>query len=160
MPAIHRRAATPADEPFLFELYCAVRADEFALLLLPEPLKQQLIRTQYTAQRDGYRYQFPGSGFEIVLQDALRVGRLWVARLESSFHLVDIAIMPGVRNSGVGTTLVRDLQREAQLAGKPLRASVFRFNQGSVRFHRRLGFTVTHEDPIQLYFEWNPGREA
>jgi ribosomal protein S18 acetylase RimI-like enzyme len=158
MPVLHRRAATPADEPFLFELYCAVRAPEFALLNLQEPLKQQLIRTQFTAQKDGYRFQYPGSGFEIVMQGERSVGRLWIARLPDSFELVDIAVMPGEQNSGIGTELVRELQREAEAAQKPVRLSVFRFNEGSIRFHRRLGFIPTHEDEIQIYFEWNAGQ--
>ncbi len=160
MTAMHRRAATPADEPFLFDLYCAVRAHEFALLVLPEPLKQQLIRIQFAAQKDGYSAEFPGSGFEIVSQGERQVGRIWIAQLPDSFHLVDIAVMPGAQNSGIGTNLVRELQQEAQAAQKPVRLSVFRFNEGSLRFHQRLGFTVTHEDEIQIYFEWNPSREG
>lgn len=156
MSAIHRRAATPADEPFLFELYCAVRADEFALF--PESLRDQLVRTQFNAQMNGYRAEFPGSGFEIILQNDVPIGRIWIARLQDSFHLVDIAILPGAQNSGIGTSLIRELQQEAQAARKPVRLSVFRFNSGSVRFHRRLGFAVTHEDPIQFYFEWNPAQ--
>jgi ribosomal protein S18 acetylase RimI-like enzyme len=156
MPAIRRRAATSDDEPFLFELYCAVRAHEFALMPLPEPQKQQLIRMQYSGQMNGYSAEFPESGFEIVFLDERRVGRIWIARLEDSFHLVDIAILPGVQNAGVGTKLVQELQREAELARKPVRLSVFRFNPGSIRFHQRLGFVVTHEDQVQLYFEWNP----
>lgn len=153
---IHRRAATPDDEPFLFELYCAVRAHEFALLPLPEPLKQQVIRSQFTAQQSGYSTEYPGSGFDIVFKDERKVGRIWIARLQDSFHLVDIAVMPEAQNAGIGTDLVRELQREAEAAQKPVRLSVFRFNPGSARFHERLGFSVTHEDPIQFYYEWNP----
>jgi RimJ/RimL family protein N-acetyltransferase len=160
MPTVHRRAATPADEPFLFELYCAVRAHEFAQLVLPEPVKQQLIRMQYTAQLNGYRSEFPESAFEIVIENERKVGRIWIARLEDSYHLVDIAILPEAQNAGIGTTLVRELQQEAELARKPVRLSVFRFNPGSVRFHQRLGFEVTHEDAIQLYFEWNPKKST
>ena len=155
-PEIHRRPATPGDEPFLFDLYCAVRAHEFALMPLPEPLKQQLIRIQYTAQKDGYAAEYPGSGFEIVFNGEKKVGRIWIARHEDSFHLVDIALLPEAQNSGIGTGLIRELQREAALAHKPVRLSVFRFNTGSVRFHERLGFTVTNEDAIQFYYEWRP----
>jgi len=111
---------------------------------------------QYTAQMNGYASEFPGSAFEIVMEDERKVGRIWIARREDSFHLVDIAILPEAQNAGIGTTLVRELQREAELAQKPVRLSVFRFNQGSVRFHERLGFTVTHEDAIQFYYEWKP----
>jgi ribosomal protein S18 acetylase RimI-like enzyme len=153
---IHRRPATPDDEPFLFDLFCAVRANEFALMPLPEPLKQQLIRVQYTAQKEGYGAEYPDSSFEIVLNGEKKVGRIWIARREDSFHLVDIAILPEAQNSGIGTNLIRDLQREAEIALKPVRLSVFRFNPGSVRFHERLGFTVTHEDAIQFYYEWKP----
>jgi len=156
MAEIRRRPATPDDEPFLFDLFCAVRAHEFALLPLAEPLKQQLIRTQYTAQKEGYSAEFPDSSFEIVFDDEKKVGRIWIARREDSFHLVDIAILPEAQNAGIGTILVRELQREAELAQKPVRLSVFRFNVGSVRFHERLGFTITHEDAIQLYYEWKP----
>jgi ribosomal protein S18 acetylase RimI-like enzyme len=156
MPEIHRRPATPDDEPFLFDLFCAVRAHEFALMSLAEPLKQQLIRMQYTAQKEGYSAECPDSTFEIVHNGERKVGRIWIARREDSFHLVDIAILPEAQNSGIGTILVRELQREAELARKPVRLSVFRFNPGSVRFHERLGFTVTHEDAIQFYYEWKP----
>jgi len=156
MPEIHRRPATPDDEPFLFDLFCAVRAHEFALMHLAEPLKQQLIQIQYTAQKEGYGAEFPDSSFEIVLDGERKVGRIWIARREDSFHLVDIAILPEAQNSGIGSNLVRELQREAELARKPVRLSVFRFNPGSVRFHERLGFTVTHEDAIQFHYEWKP----
>jgi ribosomal protein S18 acetylase RimI-like enzyme len=111
---------------------------------------------QYTAQKDGYSAEFPGSCFEIILRDELKVGRIWMARLADAFHLVDIAILPQAQNSGIGTNLIRELQREAEAAQKPIRLSVFRFNHGSVRFHQRLGFKVVHEDEIQLHLEWNP----
>ena len=153
---IERRAATPEDEPFLFHLYCAVRTHEFALL--PAPVREHTIRMQYAAQNDGYRSQFPGSGFEIVTLDAVNVGRIWIANLEDSYHLVDIAISPSAQGSGIGTALIRELQHEAERAGKPVRCSVFRFNPGSIRFHQRLGFRPTHEDAIQVYLEWKPGQ--
>jgi ribosomal protein S18 acetylase RimI-like enzyme len=119
-------------------------------------MKQQLIRMQYTAQKDGYRSAFPGSGFEIILNAELKVGRIWIARLPDSIHLVDIAILPEAQNTGIGTKLVRELQREAAAAQRPIRLSVFRFNEGSIRFHQRLGFTLIGEDEIQLHFEWKP----
>ena len=158
MSEIHRRPATPDDEPFLFDLFCAVRAHEFALMPLAEPLKQQLIRMQYTAQKEGYSAEYPDSSFEIVLNGEAKIGRIWIARREDCFYLVDIAILPETQNSGIGTNLVRELQHEAELTHKPVRLSVFRFNPGSIRFHERLGFTVTHEDAIQFYYEWKPNQ--
>ena len=49
---------------------------------------------------NGYGAEFPGSGFEIILQNDVPVGRIWIARLQDSFHLVDIALLPQAQNSG------------------------------------------------------------
>jgi ribosomal protein S18 acetylase RimI-like enzyme len=119
-------------------------------------MKGQLIRMQYVAQKDGYSAQYPGSNFEIIFEDESKVGRIWIARLPDSIHLVDIAILPQAQHSGIGTKLICELQREAETAKKPICLSVFRFNEGSVRFHQRLGFAVVREDEIQLHLEWNP----
>ncbi len=151
------RRSDPGDRDFLFNLYCAVRASEFALLMLPEEQKQQLIRMQFAAQQNAYRAQYPGSDYVIVLQDGRPIGRLWIAQTEDEFHLVDIALLPQSRNAGIGTLLIRQLQAEARRAGKAVRSAVFRFNPGSLRLHQRLGFRISGEDAVQVYLEWNPG---
>ncbi len=158
-PATELRPATATDDGFLFELYCQVRAPEFAMLALPEEQKGQLIRMQYTAQRAAYQAQFPGSNYEIVLHDGQAVGRIWVDRSERDLHLVDVALLPACRNAGIGTHLIKQLQSEAGSTGKPIRSSVFRFNPGSLRFHERLGFCVTSEDQVEFHLEWRPGQE-
>jgi GNAT superfamily N-acetyltransferase len=150
------RRADPGDQEFLFDLYCAVRAPEFALLALPPEQKQQLIFMQFTAQQNAYRAQYPGSDYVIVLQNGRPVGKLWIAQTQDEFQLVDIAMLPQVRSAGIGTLLIRQLQSEARRAGKPVRSSVFRFNPGSLRFHQRLGFRISGEDAIQFYMEWTP----
>jgi len=149
---VHLRDAVPEDEAFLFELYAAARADEFALL--PEAQRPVLLRFQYLAQSGAYRAMYPGTGYRIVLRDAQPVGRIWIAELENEVRLVDIALLPGARNSGIGSLLVGQLQRRAQAAGKPLRSSVFRFNPGSLRWHQRLGFRVAGQDELRIDLEW------
>src|ERR1035438_8083871 len=134
------RRVTPEDRDFLFGLYCAARAEDFSLLALPKDQKQQLILMQFTAQQNAYRAQFPGSDYVIVMQNDRPVGRIWIAEMEQEFHLVDIALLP-----------------EARRAGKTVRSTVFRFNSGSLRFHERLGFRISAEDPVQYYMEWRPG---
>jgi ribosomal protein S18 acetylase RimI-like enzyme len=156
MMPITLRPATAEDENFLFDLYCAVRGAEFALLPLPSEQKQQLIRMQYQAQQSAYQTQFPQSGYEVVMRGEQPVGRVWIARLQNELHLVDIAVMPDAGNTGIGTFLVRQLQEEARGAGKPIRSTVFRFNPGSLRFHQRLGFVVISEDEMQFQMEWQP----
>jgi RimJ/RimL family protein N-acetyltransferase len=156
MSAARLRPREVSDETFLFGLYSAHRAQEFAPLPIPEPQKEQLIRMQYTAQNSAYAAQFPDSDYQIVLRDDCPVGKIWIARTDSEFHLVDILLAAEARNSGIGTCLVRQLQEEARAAGLPVRSSVFRFNPGSLRFHQRLGFQIVAEDEIEFRMEWLP----
>ncbi|HUA59411.1 MAG TPA: GNAT family N-acetyltransferase [Verrucomicrobiae bacterium] len=151
---VHLRDATVADEPFLFDLYAAVRAPEFALL--PEAQRQHLIRMQYAAQTGAYRAMYPGTGYQIILRGSEPMGRIWITELPGEFRLVDIALLPEGRNRGVGSALLRDLQGRAQAEGKRISSSVFRFNPGSLRWHQKLGFRVVSEDEIRIDLEWLP----
>ena len=154
------RRALPEDRDFLFGLYCVTRGAEFALLPLPEEQKRHIILMQFTSQQNAYQAQFPGSDYLIVLQNDRPVGKIWIAQMEHEFHLVDIALLPQARNSGIGTVLIRQLQTEGRRAGKAVRSTVFRFNPGSLRFHQRLGFRIRAEDELQCYMEWTPGEDA
>jgi len=149
------RAATAADETFLFDLYSAVRGPELAHLPLPQGQRSQLMKMQYTWQTNAYRAAYPESNYEIVILDNEPVGRLWVARSDVRLHLVDIALHPSFQNRGIGTVLLRRLQTEACKYRKQIVSSVVRFNTGSLRFHLRLGFRVVADDEMTLSLVWN-----
>jgi ribosomal protein S18 acetylase RimI-like enzyme len=115
-----------------------------------------LIAMQFHAQMGAYAATYPNSCYHIVLLDSRPIGRLWVARQDNQYELVDIAIHPDLGNKGIGTALVQRLQADAQQARLPIRSSVSRFNPGSLRFHQRLGFRIVREDQIYFYMEWQP----
>jgi GNAT superfamily N-acetyltransferase len=154
--SITLRAAVPADEEFLFHLYCKIREPEFSYLNLPDQPEKQLLRIQHNAQQSGYRVQYPDSENLLVLHEGVPAGRIWIARLEQEIRLVDITLLAEFRSRGTGTFLVKEILIEARKDGVPVRSSVFRFNPGSLRFHQRLGFQVVAEDEIQFYMEWVP----
>jgi GNAT superfamily N-acetyltransferase len=156
MSTLAVRPALPQDEIFLYDLYSAVRAPEFALAPIPQSQKDDLIRMQFRAQMSAYTGMFPNSCCHVVLLDGKAVGRLWVAQDELEFHLVDIAVLPKLQSKGIGTVLIKRLQQEAAKARLPIRCSVFRFNPGSLRFHQRLGFSIVREDQMHHYLEWRP----
>jgi len=103
-----------------------------------------------------YAAMYPNSCYHIVLLDSRPIGRLWVARQEDGYDLVDIAILPDLRNKGIGAVLIQRLQADAQQAKLPIRSMVQRFNPGSLRFHQRLGFQIVREDVMHFYLEWRP----
>jgi GNAT superfamily N-acetyltransferase len=151
-----RPAVLQDDEIFLYELYVAIRGPQFELTPLTPAQREHLLRMQFQAQLSSYTQQFPNSCYHVVLLDSKAVGRLWVAPGDHAFLLVDIAIHPSLQSKGLGTVLVQRLQQEAQRAKLPIRSTVDRFNQGSLKFHKRLGFHVVREDLLNYYMEWCP----
>ncbi len=156
MSTLAVRPALPQDEIFLYDLYSAVRAPEFELAPIPATQKEQLIRMQFRAQMSEYAQMYPNSCYHVVLLDGNPVGRLWVAPGNGELHLVDIAVHPKLQGKGIGTVLVQRVQQEAAKVRLPIRCCVFRFNTGSLRFHRRLGFSILREDQTHYHLEWRP----
>ena len=156
MSTLAVRPALPQDEIFLYELYVAIRGPLFALAPITAVQRQHLLQMQFRAQTSSYTQQFPNSCYHVVLLDSKPVGRLWVAPGDNAYILVDIGIHPSVQSKGLGTVLVQRLQQEAQKAKLPIRSTVDRFNPGSLKFHKRLGFQVVREDLLNYYMEWRP----
>jgi GNAT superfamily N-acetyltransferase len=156
MSTLAVRPALPQDEIFLYELYSAVRAPEFALAPITATQREHLMRMQFRGQMSAYTQTYPNSCYHIVLLDSKPVGRLWVAPGEREFHLVDIALHPGMQSKGIGTVLIQRLQQEATTGRLPISSCVSKFNPGSLRFHKRLGFHIVREDEIQYYMQWRP----
>ena len=156
MSTLAVRPALPQDEIFLYELYVAIRGPQFAQAPITAAQRESLLRMQFQAQLSSYAQQFPNSCYHVVVLDSKPVGRLWFAPVSGGFHLVDIALHPSVQSKGLGAVLVQRLQAEAQKAKLPITSTVDRFNPGSLRFHRRLGFTIVREDVLQYYMEWRP----
>jgi ribosomal protein S18 acetylase RimI-like enzyme len=156
MSTIAVRPALPQDEIFLYELYSAVRGPEFALAPISATQREHLIRMQFHGQMSSYTQMYPNSCYHIVLLDSKPVGRLWVAPGDRELHLVDIAVHPSLQSKGIGTVLVQRLQQEATQARLPITSCVFKFNPGSVRFHKRVGFAVVREDEMYYHMQWMP----
>ena len=154
MSTLAVRPALPQDEIFLYELYSAIRGPEFALAPITPTQREHLIRMQFRGQISAYTQNYPNSCYHIVLLDSKPVGRLWVAQSDSEFHLVDIGVHPSVQSKGVGSALVQRLQQEAARARLPISSCVSKFNPGSLRFHKRLGFSIVREDEMNYFMEW------
>ena len=154
--SVSLRRSCAEDELFMKELYFAWRRPEFALLGLPEPQLRDLLQMQYRGQITSYSAAFPASGYEIILVDGERVGRIWIAREAQEIRIVDVLVDARRRSQGIGTVLVQRLQEEARQAGLPIRARVDRANPGSLQFHQRNGFGIVGEGELDLLLEWNP----
>lgn len=152
------RSAEGADTPFLFRVYAGTRTDELAGMGWAPSQTEAFLQMQFAAQRRSYGVQFPEARWKVILQGRAPVGGLLVSRNGAEIRLVDIALLPQYRGSGIGTALIAGLQAEAAEAGLPLRLHVDIFNR-ALRLYERLGFSRIGRDGLHHALEWIPGRD-
>lgn len=150
------RPATSEDDEFLFGLFRSAREAEFAALPGGDAVLEPLLRIQFRAQRLQYETAFPQAAHMIVLEQGRPAGRLLVDRSGTAFRLVDIALLPSLRNRGIGSVLIRDLMAQAAAADRPLALQVWKDNPAA-RLYRRLGFQVVAGGETYVQMEWRSG---
>lgn len=135
------RVAGPQDDELLRSLFAQSRPE---LELLPEPVRDQLVRLQFDAQRDQYRRNAPDAVDRIVEIDQdgrpESVGRCYVWAGPREHRLLDLAIRPQWRRRGIGGAVLGRLCADAARAAVPLSLSVWAANHDAQRLYRRLGF--------------------
>jgi len=147
------RDATAEDEAFLRQVYACTRAEEMALVPWTDEQREAFLRFQFDAQDSYYRSQFPEAAYQIILKDGAPVGRLYVYRNSTDMRILDITILPEHRAAGVGTSLIRDLQAEAEASNQPLNIWVENFNRSQTLF-KRLGFSIVQEEGYNNLLEY------
>lgn len=149
------RPIRPKDEAFLAELYASTRREELLVLDWSEAEKEAFLRSQFDAQHRFYRQQFTTASFDLIVLNKKPIGRLYIDRRKDEIRLVDIALLPEYRGSGMGTALLKDIFAEATQVGKPVRIHV-EHNNPAMRLYTRLGFTTLEENGVYHLMEWLP----
>ena len=117
--------------------------------------KEAFLRAQFDGAAPLVPRALRARDFDVVLVDGEPAGRLTSHRGETEIRIVDIALLPEHRGSGVGTALLRDLLAEADAAGKRVTIHVERFNP-ALRLYERLGFAVAEDKGVYLLLERSP----
>ena len=91
--------------------------------------------------------------------DGEPVGRLYVDRWPEEIRIVDISLLPEFRARGIGSALIRELQREARASTKTLSIHVERFNR-ALTLYRRLSFEAAGEHGVYLLLRWSPSGDG
>jgi ribosomal protein S18 acetylase RimI-like enzyme len=98
--------------------------------------------------------------FDIIELGGRPIGRIVVDRPGTMVHIVDQAIVPELRNRGIGSAIMRALMDEARTARLPVRLKVASSNDPSLRLYKRLGFAPIETVPLYIEMEWNPAAGA
>ena len=148
------RPITPEDDSFLASLYASTRAEELAVTGWSDEQKAGFCRLQFDAQTAHYRANYPGALFQVIERSGESLGRLYVAHWEKEIRIIDIALLPEHRGTGIGTKLLVELQNEARTIAKKLSIHVERFNP-ALRLYQRLGFQQVEDKGVYLLLEWS-----
>jgi ribosomal protein S18 acetylase RimI-like enzyme len=149
------RPAVEADYDFMRRLYAATRAEEMEHFPFDEAQKTAFLDQQFAAQFEHYDVHYPTCERNIILRDDKPIGRLWVDEWRDQIRLVDIALMPEERGSGVGTMLLRQVLERGTRARKPVTIHVEAYNP-ALRLYERLGFVRVDTNGVYYFMRWTP----
>lgn len=149
------RPAVAADRPFLRALYASTREDEMRVVDWTDEQKDAFLTQQFNAQHDYYHAQFPSAEFLVVERKGEAIGRIYLDRRETELRLVDIALVPEMRNQGLGKALLQDLLDEGRAVDLPVSIHVEQYNP-AMRLYLRLGFRPIRDKGVYQLLEWRP----
>ncbi len=151
MSAFSLRPMRSADQAFFFQVYASTRQDEMDLLDWPPEQKKAFLGMQFELRERQYRLEYPEAVREIILCNDNPAGAMITRETSDAIQLVDIALLPEFRQSGIGTTILCCLQKK----GKRIVLNVLRENPAA-HLYSRLGFVLVAKDSMYQKMEWNP----
>jgi ribosomal protein S18 acetylase RimI-like enzyme len=149
------RPAVPADGPLLLQIFLEDRRAEFAPLGWPPAALDAFLATQFDLRERHYLAAYAEAARSVVTYRGRDVGTLLVARAPGGLHVVNVALLAAERGLGIGTAVLRDLQREASKGGMSLTLTVREGNPAR-RLYERLGFGYVRTDGPDLPMAWSP----
>lgn len=155
IPLFALRAAAPGDDDFRFSVYASTRADELRAWGWSPEQRDAFLKLQFSAQERGYQSCFPDADRSLICLDQRAVGLVTVQRSATEIRLIDIALLPDARGRGLGGQVLRLLQDEAEISGRPLRLQVLKTNPAR-RWYIRLGFSRVTDHGLHEEMEWAP----
>jgi ribosomal protein S18 acetylase RimI-like enzyme len=149
--SVQLRLETADDEVFLQTLIARTITLELGADRWPEPMRTQLLTTQYQNRRMGPRAGFPGGESYVIQSDAVSAGWIFFVRTDAELHIVEIMVLPELRRQGIGAEAIR--QVIAMAAGSPVKLTVNVLNARAVRLYERLGFHKVGGNEVQHEME-------
>jgi ribosomal protein S18 acetylase RimI-like enzyme len=124
-----------------------------ALVPWSDEQREAFLKMQFNAQDSFYRERFPAADFKVILVDGEPVGRLYIDSDKQAINILDIALLPAHRRSGIGTFLLRNLLAEAKNSSAAVQIHVETFNP-ALAFFERLGFNRVAEEGVNYLLAW------
>jgi len=151
---IHLRPATLEDVAFLADV---VITATLAQGRFPPDVDVVEFRAGYEDwTRETILGTIPDCTLSVIEYDGSPVGRLRLVRTRTSLTLAGIQLLPAYQNQRIGSTLIEQLKREADLKQVPLFISVEKDNPRAQRLYERLGCRIIGQDEREYHLEYRP----
>lgn len=148
------RPQEDSDWPFLRALFETARIDAGLLAAWPDEVRRPFLDQQFHFQTVHYARAYPDADRSIVMAGGQPIGRVILSRKTEEWWLVDIAMLPAWRGTGVGTLLLRSMQAAARAASAACVRLTVESQNPARRLYERLGFSVEQECVPALAMIW------
>lgn len=149
--------ATTEKDDFRFKVYASTRQEEVAAWGWEVTQQEAFLRMQFEMQQKSYQLQYPDANYQIIIADEEPIGHMLLAQRDDKIILADLALLPSSRGRGIGSTLIRQLQMQAEQLAKTIRLHVMITNEAR-HLYERLGFQAIGENGLHLEMEWKRER--
>ncbi len=154
------RDETEHDLPFLQGLYATTRQIEMATIAdWSDVQKRMFLAQQFVAQRAHYRTRIAGCRFMVIEHYGVPIGRLYLRLRKTQIHVVDIALLPDTRGSGLGTAILQAVIDSAKASECRVSLVVERGNP-AFNLYRRLGFEPLEETDTHIELDYNSAKSV
>ena len=148
------RPAIDDDRAFERVLFEAARPDAALLAAWPEAARKPFLDQQFQFQTAHYAWAYPDADRFIVVADDKPIGRLILSRASDAWCVVDIALMPDRRGTGLGTRLLQGVQSAAAQARASTVQLTVDMHNPARRLYERLGFAAVDEAIPNVVMAW------
>ena len=103
-------------------------------------------------QREYFDQKWEKSGYQVIEQDKVKVGTIWIEYESDQHTLKEIQILPEFQNQGIGTDLLKSEIIAAKKANVPIRLRLLNTNPAQ-SLYQKLGFKTYEKTGNYLYME-------
>jgi ribosomal protein S18 acetylase RimI-like enzyme len=147
------RLAGLDDAAFLLDVYARTRTEELAPVPWTDEQKHDFLSQQFHAQDTAYRETYPDASFMVIELAGTPIGRLYTTRLDGNeLRIIDIALLPEHRNTGIGTKVIRMILADADRDGLVVSLHVELWNP-ALLLYERLGFRRAGANEVYVRME-------